>query len=55
VFVPRIAAAPDERTARRLNDDMLYYLSRCKLARRQRPSYPRGVWPKSKTYPARHP
>ena len=55
VFVPRIAAAPDERTARRLNDDMLYYLSRCKLPRRQRPSYPRGVWPKSKTYPARHP
>jgi hypothetical protein len=55
VFVPRIAAAPDEHTARKLNDDMLYYLSRCKLPRRQRPSYPRGVWPKPKTYPARHP
>jgi hypothetical protein len=55
VFVPRIAAAPDERTARKLNDDMLYYLSRCKLPRRKRSSYPRGVWAKPKTYPARHP
>jgi putative transposase len=55
VFVPRIAAAADERTARKLNDDMLYYLSRCKLPRRKRCSYPRGVWPKPKTYPARHP
>lgn len=55
VFVPRIAAAADEHTARKLNDDMLYYLSRCKLPRRKRSSYPRGVWPKPKTYPARHP
>ena len=55
VFLPRIAAAADERTARKLNDDMLYYLSQCKLPQRKRPSYPRGVWPKRKTYPARHP
>jgi hypothetical protein len=54
VFVPRIAAAPNERTARRLSEDMLFYLSRCKLPQRQRPSYPRGVWPKPKSYPARH-
>jgi len=54
VFVPRIAAAPDERTARKLYDDMLYYLSQCKLPQRQRSSYPRGVWPKPKSYPARH-
>jgi putative transposase len=53
VFVPRIAAAPDERTAQKLYDDMLYYLSQCKLPQRRRSSYPRGVWPKSKTYPAR--
>jgi len=53
VFVPRIVAAADERTARKLSEDMLYYLSQCKLPRRIRPSYPRGVWPKSKTYPAR--
>jgi hypothetical protein len=53
-FVPRIAAAPDERTARKLREDMLYYLSQCKLPQRQRPSYPRGVWPKPKAYPARH-
>jgi hypothetical protein len=53
-FLPGIAAAADERTARKLYDDMLYYLSRCKLRRCQRKSYPRGVWPKTKTYPVRH-
>ena len=54
VFLPRIAAATDERTKRKLYDDMQYYLSQCKLPRRKRSSYPRGVWPKPKTYPARH-
>jgi hypothetical protein len=54
VFLPRIAAAHDERTKRKLSDDMQYYLSRCKLPQRKRSSYPRGVWPKPKTYPARH-
>jgi hypothetical protein len=54
VFVPRIAAAPDERTAQKLYDDMLYYLSQCKLRQRQRSSYQRSVWPRPKTYPARH-
>ncbi len=54
VFLPRIAAATDERKARKLYDDMLYYLSQCKLPQRKRASYPRGVWPKPKTYPARH-
>jgi hypothetical protein len=53
-FVPRIAAAPDERTARKLTEDMLYYLSQCRLPQRKRASYPRGVWPKPKSYPARH-
>jgi hypothetical protein len=54
VFGPRIAAAPDERTRRKLYDDMLYYLGQCKLPQRRRSSYSRGVWPKPKTYPARH-
>jgi hypothetical protein len=53
-FLPRIAAATDERTKRKLSDDMQYYLSQCKLSQRQRRSYPRGVWPRPKTYPARH-
>ncbi len=30
-FLPRIAAAPDERTKRKLSDDMEYYLSQCNL------------------------
>jgi DDE family transposase len=55
VFLPRIAAAADERTARQRYDDMLYYLGQCKLPQRQRSSYPRSVWPKPKAYPARHP
>jgi hypothetical protein len=54
VFLPRIAAATDQSKARKLYDDMLYYLSQCKLPQRQRSSYPRGVWPKPKAYPARH-
>jgi len=54
VFLPRIAAAADERQARKLSEDMLYYLSQCKLRQRKRPSPPRSVWPKPKTYPARH-
>ena len=54
VFLPRIQAAADERTAQKLYNDMVYYLSQCKLPQRKRDSYPRGVWPKPKTYPARH-
>jgi putative transposase len=53
-FLPRIAAAANERTRRKLCADMVYYLRQCKLSRRQRSSYPRGVWPQPKTYPARH-
>lgn len=53
-YVPQIAAALDERTARKLSEDMRYYLSQCKLPQRRRPSYPRAVWLKPKTYPARH-
>jgi hypothetical protein len=52
-FLPRIEAAADERTRRKLYDDMEYYLSRCQLRKRQRPSYTREVWPKPKTYPTR--
>ena len=53
-FLPQIAAANDERQAQKLLEDMLYYLDRTKLPRRKRASYPRAVWPKPKSYPARH-
>jgi hypothetical protein len=53
-FLPRIAAAADERTAQKLYDDLQYYLSGCQLYRRQRASRPRSVWPKPKAYPVRH-
>jgi len=53
-FLPRIAAAADERTRQKLYADMEYYLSRCILRKRKRRPYARAVWPKPKTYPARH-
>jgi hypothetical protein len=53
-FLPRVAAAHDEHRARKLLEDMLYYLDRTKLPRRKRSPYPRAVWPKPKSYPARH-
>jgi putative transposase len=54
-FLPRIAAAPDQRTAQKLYDKLMRYLSQCKLRERQRPSYPRAVLPKPRAYPVRHP
>jgi putative transposase len=52
-FLPLIAAA-DERQQRRLTKTMLDCLERTRLYRRQRPSAPRAVWPKPKSYPAQH-
>jgi hypothetical protein len=55
-FLPGIAAASDERQAQKLTEDMLYYLNQCQLPKRKRkqPSRSRAVWPKPKSYPARH-
>ena len=53
-FLPKIAAARDEQQAQKFCQDLLYYLGQTKLPRRKRSSYPRAVWPKPKTYPARH-
>ena len=56
VFVPQIAAASDERQARKLTEDLLYYLDQCRLSKRKRkrPSKAMAVWPKPKSYPAQH-
>lgn len=53
-FLPSIAAA-DERRRRRLTKTMLECLERTRLYPRRRPSAPRAVWPKPKSYPAQHP
>jgi hypothetical protein len=53
-FVPLIAATTDDRQRRRLTKTMLDCLERTRLYRRRRPSAPRSVWPKPKSYPARH-
>ena len=52
-FLPLIAAA-DERQRRRLTKTMLDCLARTRLYRRRRPSVPRAVWPRPKSYPAQH-
>jgi putative transposase len=52
-FAPLIAAARDPDEAQRLNQDMMYYAGRARLPKRNRPSYPRGVWGKPHTYPKR--
>jgi hypothetical protein len=55
-FLPVIAAATDERQAQKATEDMMYYLNQAQLPKRKgkRPSYPRQVWPRPKSYPARH-
>jgi putative transposase len=54
-FAPRIAAAQDEQEARKLWDDMMYYVGQAKLPQRKRPRpcYPRAVWPQPYKYPKR--
>jgi hypothetical protein len=52
-FAPLLAAANDEAHARKLWDDMMYYVDQAKLPQRnrQRPSYPRAVWSRPQAYP----
>lgn len=54
-FAPLIAAAKDEHEARKLLDDMMYYVGQAKLPQRtrKRPSYPRTVWGERQTFPRR--
>jgi putative transposase len=55
-FLPAIAAAHDENEVQRLTEKMRHCLDQCRLPKRHRkqaPS-PRAVWPKPKSYPARH-
>jgi hypothetical protein len=56
-FGPMITAARDQHEAQQLADDMMYYVSQAKLPRRRkkRPTYPRAVWYKPRTYPTRKP
>ncbi len=55
-FLPAIAAATDECQAQKAMEDMMYYLNQAQLPKRKgkRPSYSRQVWPRPKSYPARH-
>jgi hypothetical protein len=55
-FTPKLAAAADPQEAKRIFDQMMYYVQQAKLPnrRRKRPSYPRAVWNKGAKYPPRH-
>jgi hypothetical protein len=55
-FAPKIANAKSKDEAQKHIDTLMYYVEQAKLPKRKtkRRSYPRGVWPKPKSYPARH-
>ena len=52
----RITACHDPRRARKLIEDMLYYVGQAQLPKRKnkRKSYTREKWPEPKSYPSRH-
>ena len=55
VFTPKLAAAADPQEAKRIFDQMMYYVQQAKLPNRhrRRPSYPRAVWHKGAKHPKR--
>jgi hypothetical protein len=54
-FAPMIAAAPSPKQAQDHFDQMMYYVGQAKLPKRnrKRPSYPRSVWPRRRSFPPR--
>jgi hypothetical protein len=54
-FAPLIAAASSPEQAKKYFDQMMYYVGQAKLPRRnrKRPSYPRAVWPRPRSFPLR--
>lgn len=54
-FTPLITAAPSPEQAQKHFDRMMYYVGQAKLPKRnrERPSYPRAVWPRPHSFPKR--
>ena len=54
-FAPLVAAAPTPRQAQEYFDRMMYCVGQATLPKRQRdrPSYPRAVWPRTGSFPSR--
>lgn len=51
---PTLAAAQNPREAKRIFDQIMYYVQQAKLPRRRkRPTYPRAVWPRGAYFPSR--
>jgi hypothetical protein len=55
-FAHRIANAKNEDETQKHVDTLMYYVEQAKFPKRKtkRRSYPRAVWPKPKSFPARH-
>ena len=51
--LPNLMAADSPAAYQRLLERMLRRAAQCKLPQRQRPSYPRAVWPRRQSYPRR--
>ncbi len=51
--LPNLMAADSPEAYQRLLDRLLRRAAQCKLPRRERPSYPRAVWPRRSTFPRR--
>jgi hypothetical protein len=55
VFAPLVASARTPQEAQRYFDEMMYFVRKARLPqrRKRRPSYPRAVWGRPRTFPAR--
>jgi hypothetical protein len=51
--LPNLMAADSPQAYQRLLDRLLRRAAQCKLPRRERPSYPRAVWPRRSNFPRR--
>jgi len=54
-FAPLITSAPSPEQAQKHFDQMMYYVGQAILPKRnrKRPSYPRAVWPRPRSFPLR--
>jgi hypothetical protein len=52
-FTPLVANAKSPQEAQKYFDQMMYYVGQAKLpnSKKRRPSYPRAVWGKPKSFP----
>jgi putative transposase len=52
-FASVLADAPNKEAAQKIFNEMMKYVHQSKLRRRKRPSYPREIWTRGRTFPNR--